>query len=93
MATKTTDETTNEQAAALRRAEEAAAEAAAANKAREEAAKLAPEKAPYTVAAGLSVSCRRGIVDAGQPLTELDFEHGKRDLDDLVARGAVVKRA
>lgn len=70
-----------------------AAEAAAANKAREEAAKLSAETAPYVVAPGGSISCLRGVVDAGEPVQALDFAHGKAALDDLVARGAVLKRS
>jgi hypothetical protein len=69
------------------------AEAAAANKAREEAAKLDAQTAPYIVAPGGSISCLRGVVDAGQPVQALDFAHGKAALDDLVARGAVIKRS
>lgn len=69
-----------------------AAEAAAANKAREEAAKLSADTAPYVVAPGGSISCLRGVVDAGQPVQASDFAHGKAALDDLVNRGAVIAR-
>jgi hypothetical protein len=77
----------------LKEAQERAAEVAAANIAREEASKIDPSKAQYVVAAGKSISCLRGIVDENQPLLEQDFLRGKADLDDLIGRGAVIKRA
>lgn len=89
------NETTTPEAQDPKLSEEAAAaaaEAAAANKAREEAAKLSAETAPYIVAPGGSISCLRGIVDEGQPVQALDFAHGKAALDDLVNRGAVIAR-
>lgn len=91
--TNSSDLTQNDEPELSPEAAAAAAEAAAANLAREEAKKLNAATAPYIVASGGSVSCLRGIVDAGEPLQELDFVRGKRDLDDLVARGAVIKRA
>lgn len=77
----------------LKEAQQRAAEVAAANEAREAAAKIDPATAKYVVTAGKSISCLRGIVDENQPLFEQDFLLGKDDLDDLVARGAVIKRA
>jgi hypothetical protein len=82
----------NDQAKAEAEANQRAAEAAAANKAREDAAKLDAATAPYVVAPGGSISCMRGVVDAGQPVQEGDFVRGQKDLDDFVKRGVVLKR-
>jgi hypothetical protein len=80
----------NELAAARQRAKDAAA----ANELREAAAKAAATGASkWVVAPGLSVTCLRGIVDAGQPISANDFGGKDADLSDLVRRGAVVKRA
>lgn len=79
------------QAKLAKEAEERAQEVRAANAAREFAALAATEGTGFTVQAGMSVSTLRGVVDAGQPVSELDFFRGKLDLDDLVARGALVK--
>jgi hypothetical protein len=81
-----------ELAAAKIRAEEAAA----ANKLREEAAKAeAAGTSEWVVADGVSVSCLRGNVDAGKPLSASDFARGDLDIQDLANRvpPAVVKRA
>lgn len=50
------------------------------------------------VAPGLSISCPRGNLDAGTPVTHRDFAVHEKDevlgraaLEDLIARGAVVK--
>ena len=69
-----------------------AAEVVASNKAREDAAKLAADgTAEYLVAPGLSITCRRGIVDGGQSISASDFHHPELDLKDLLKRGAIVK--
>ena len=74
-------------------AEKRAKEAADANAARELAEKLAEKGTGYVVAPGLSISTRRGIVDAGQPVSELDFVNGKADFADLASRKAIVKQS
>jgi hypothetical protein len=82
---------------AARKAEEDAARAAAdqvaSNKAREEAAaaKASGTNTGYKVAPGLSVSTVRGVVDQGESISPRDFVNGQKDVDDLVARKALVK--
>jgi hypothetical protein len=78
--------------AAKQEAEAAACakEAADANAARELAAEAAASGTGYQVAPGMSISTRRGIVDADQPISELDF-HRKEDLAELIERKAIVK--
>jgi hypothetical protein len=51
-------------------------------------------KSGFTVAKGLSITSARGILEEGQPVAASDFgpgDKGKAALDDLVARGAIVK--
>lgn len=62
-----------------------------------EAKALADKPSGYRVAQGLSVMTVRGIIDQGAVITARDFVHhvkdeaeGKKNLDDLVNRGAVV---
>jgi hypothetical protein len=43
------------------------------------------------VAPGLSITCARGHLDEGTPVSAGDF-WGQEALDDLIARGAVVRR-
>lgn len=83
----------SEQAKAETAAEQRAGEAAVANKAREEAKTLSAETSPYVVANGGSITCLRGVVDAGEPVQAIDFVRGQKDLDDFVKRGVVLKRA
>lgn len=52
----------------------------------------------YFVAKGLSVSTVRGIVESGKPVTPRDFMFsgtdeavGRAHIEDLIARGAVVR--
>ena len=73
-------------------AKKRAKEAQDANAAREFAALAAAEGTGFAVAAGTSITTRRGLVDAGQAISELDFVGGKADLDDLIRRGAIVKK-
>jgi hypothetical protein len=46
---------------------------------------------PYTVAPGTSIVCAGGHLDAGTEISARDFVGGQKDLDDLIARGAIVK--
>ena len=55
-----------------------------------------PADAEFVVARDLAISCnhpnRRRIATEGTQVTADDFENGQVGLDDLVARGAVVRR-
>ena len=69
-----------------------AAEVAEANRLREEAVKAAADGlAEFKVAPGLSITCLRGHVNEGQPISAADFADKEKGLADLVSRGAVVK--
>lgn len=46
---------------------------------------------PYVVAEGRSITTRRGLIAAFSKVTAADFVNGQKDLDELVASGAVVK--
>jgi hypothetical protein len=50
-----------------------------------------PRVPPYTVAPGTSIVCAGGHLDAGTEISARDFVGGQKDLDDLIARGAIVK--
>jgi hypothetical protein len=58
----------------------------------EVARRKVPSTARYVVADGGSISCKRGIIDEGLVVDADDFQRGQLDLDNLVARGAVVDR-
>ena len=46
---------------------------------------------PYSVAPGKSITCLRGHLTEGTEVFARDFQGGQDTLDDLVARGGVVK--
>lgn len=53
-----------------------------------------PGQGTITVALGISVSCRRGIADAGEVVSAKDFgdgAEGEAALAALVARGALIR--
>jgi regulator of protease activity HflC (stomatin/prohibitin superfamily) len=85
-----------ERLAAEAKAESEAKAAAAAAAA---AAKAESEKNPtYVVAPGQSIMCPRGHLDAGTPVAARDLvvnpkdeAAGQKELDDFIARGAVVR--
>jgi hypothetical protein len=58
----------------------------------EVARRKVPSTARYVVADGGSISCKRGIIDEGLVVEAADFQQGQLDLDNLIARGAVVDR-
>lgn len=73
-------------------AAERAAEVVEANRLRAEAVKAAADgTAEFKVAAGLSITCLRGHVDEGQPISAADFADKEKGLADLISRGAIVK--
>ncbi len=82
------DVTAKAEAAAKARA----AEQAEINRLREEAVKAAADgTSEFKVAPGLSITCLRGHVNEGQPISAADFAGKEKDLADLVSRGAIVK--
>jgi hypothetical protein len=54
-------------------------------------AAAAAKTSELKVAPGLSVTTKRGIVSEGETVSARDFVHGKTDVEDLLARGALVK--
>ena len=82
------DVTAKAEAAAKARAAEAAEE----NRLRAEASKAAADgTAEFKVAPGMSITCKRGVVDENQPVFAADFHGKEKDLQDLAERGAIVK--
>lgn len=57
-----------------------------------EAAPQVEIKFPYQVAPGLSISCKIGIVDAGEEMRAEYLSGAKAALDSFVASGHVLKR-
>ncbi len=76
----------------LAEAEKRAKEAADANAARELAAKMAEKGTGYVVSPNMSLSTIRGIVDAGCSVSARDFNRVPEDFNELVDRGAIVKK-
>ena len=50
-----------------------------------------PEPAPYTVATGKAITCKKGVLGEGEEIKETFLAGGKKDLDNLVKKGFVVK--
>jgi hypothetical protein len=49
-------------------------------------------KAPYVVAKGRSLTCRRGVLGPGEEIKASDVANGQAQIDHLVKSGYVVKR-
>lgn len=84
------DEETKRLADADKKAKDQAAAQVEANRLQELAD--AAEKngsAKHVVAYGMSVTSKRGIIDAGQPVISADF-HATSDFRELLARGVIV---
>jgi hypothetical protein len=48
-------------------------------------------KAQFVVARGKSLTCRRGVIDAGEEIRPADVEGGQKQIEYLVSAGLVVR--
>lgn len=86
------DEDAKRLAEADKKAKEQAAAQVEANRLQEAADAAAKDgTAKHVVAAGMSITCKRGIVSEGEPVSAADFHSGNSDFDSLFERGAIVK--